>query len=454
MYSLVHAHVVQTSAKAQWLKQALGLLLWTLCVVVWSCPVKSHAAVMRVGLLGVDGSSVEPAVGQALTQALRTHLPKLRTMQVEMKQQDLSEVKLVYGCTDERPACMTSVGQNLGVDRLIFGSVTRQGSAGLYLVSLKQLNVTDGTIEKYLTETVSAQVLLPENPQLNQLAQRWLESLLSDRNRGSLRVLTKQPGVQVLLDGVTLGEAPLLFPDVEAGDHLLGLAQAGGGTTQKRLRVRAGELTSVSFDPLHTEPLVIQTEALSSQTSPALAGLGTTEPDRTAFGQKTSRVLRITAFVAAGLAVVTAAAAIGTASEASRAKTVSRAQLDAIVAGIPASDSMNPQLLFAQDALTASDCPTSAAFGSMMAFETNYALYQSNCQRQQRLSPIAVGLGITAGTLGVVALTTGILSALRKSDLSDSHAAPAKTAALRPRLLFIAPSITPTSVVTTAAFAF
>ena len=80
-------------------------------------PAQAADAQVSVGLLGIDGATVEPGMGQALTETLYRHIPSLQGMQVEKSQQDLVEVKLVFGCTDENPVCMAKVGTSLGVDR-------------------------------------------------------------------------------------------------------------------------------------------------------------------------------------------------------------------------------------------------------------------------------------------------------------------------------------------------
>ena len=118
------------------------------------------AAGVSVGLLGIDGASVEPGMGQALTETLYQHIPTLQGMRVEKSQQDLVEVKLVFGCTDENPGCMAKVGKSLNVHRLIYGSIRKQPQGGLYIVAIKQLNVADSTVGGMRLMTYESAVIL------------------------------------------------------------------------------------------------------------------------------------------------------------------------------------------------------------------------------------------------------------------------------------------------------
>ena len=98
-------------------------------------------------------------------------------MRIEPRSQDLAEVKMVFGCGDERPECMTKVGRNLEVARLIYGSIRKQ--AGGYVVLIRQLNVADGTVEKTLSETVPKQILMEPSARLDEIIKVGSASCLS-----------------------------------------------------------------------------------------------------------------------------------------------------------------------------------------------------------------------------------------------------------------------------------
>jgi hypothetical protein len=68
-------------------------------------------------------------MGAIVTDSLRRNLPQLQGMRIEPRTHDLAEVKMVFGCNgDDRAECMTKVGRNLEVSRLIYGSIRKQGA--------------------------------------------------------------------------------------------------------------------------------------------------------------------------------------------------------------------------------------------------------------------------------------------------------------------------------------
>ncbi len=62
---------------------------------------------------------------------------------------------------------------------------------------------------------------------------------------GSLNVTSTPPGVQVMLDGQYIGEAPGTFPDVPAGTHALEFRRDGYESASKPVTILAGKTTNV-----------------------------------------------------------------------------------------------------------------------------------------------------------------------------------------------------------------
>src|SRR5262249_34738040 len=129
-----------------------------------------------------------------------------------------------------------------------------------------------------------------DNPQLNELVQRWLRVLLIEGLRGGLRVVSEPTGAAVQLDGVPVGMTPLNLPEVDVGDHLLKVDLVGHAGVTRSIRIRGGKVPEV------TATLPLRNGRASA-------------PSR---GMDLNRALRITSYVAAGLAGATAIAAIGT----------------------------------------------------------------------------------------------------------------------------------------------
>ena len=116
-------------------------LRWLIPALLVGTSALARGAPTSVGLLAVDGSAVEPGMGAILTDALRRNLPQLQGMRIEPRTHDLAEVKMVFGCGDDRADCMTKVGRNLEVNRLIYGSIRKQGAN--HVVQIRQLQLDD-----------------------------------------------------------------------------------------------------------------------------------------------------------------------------------------------------------------------------------------------------------------------------------------------------------------------
>jgi hypothetical protein len=359
-----------------------------------SVPRSSVAAPVSVGLLGIDGAGVEPGMGQALTETLHRHLPTLQGMRVEKSQQDLVEVKLVFGCVDENPVCMAKVGKSLSVDRLIYGSIRKQPQSGLYVVAIKQLNVADSTVEKFITEAVPPEVLSLDNPQLNELVQRWLRVLLIEGLRGGLRVLSEPAGASVQLDGVPIGQTPLNLQEVEVGDHLLQVDLPGYVSMSRSIRIRGGQVHEV-------------------MATLVLHGAGAARAGK---GPSSNRILRITSYVAAGLAGATALAAIGTWRGYIGAEDSANNSLDQIqhrLTGTPGVANMYKPFFGSSTQL--SSCAMVAGLQS----DPNYQAYLSSCQSGNTLAQATTALWVVAGGFAVISIATALLSSLRHPPAAE-----------------------------------
>ena len=79
-------------------------------------------------VLGIEPLEGAPdAVAAEITDALRQRVAATKGYQL-LQGKDLVEVKLVFACPDEAPACMSQAGKSLGAAKLIFGNVKSAGS--------------------------------------------------------------------------------------------------------------------------------------------------------------------------------------------------------------------------------------------------------------------------------------------------------------------------------------
>lgn len=378
--------------------------------MLWAGGGSAAAAKVSVGLLGIDGASVEPGMGQALTETLYRHIPTLQGMRVEKSQQDLVEVKLVFGCTDESPACMAKVGKSLGVNRLIYGSIRRQPQPGLYTVAIKQLNVADSTVEKFISDAVPPEVIKPDSPQLDELVQRWLRVLLIEGLRGGLRVISEPAGATVQLDGVLVGQTPLNLVDIDVGDHLLKVELAGHASIQRSIRIRGGQIHEV-------------TATLPRR------GIETAGP---ASPMAYSRALRITSYVAAGLAGASILAAIGTWRGYLNDEDGALAAIDQLQVRLTRSGEIGKYRDFFTSSAQLSNCKEVPG----LMGDIDYRGYFDACQHGNTLARATTGLWVVAGGFAVLSVTTALLASLRhpaKATVDGTppvvHEAPSRDAA-------------------------
>ena len=152
---------------------------------------------------------------------------------------DLVEVKLVFACPDEAPACLSQAGKSLGASKLIFGNVKKTGSD--FMVTLKLLDVSRAVVESFTTDTVPGG--RANATALRQLAPIWLAKL-SGKGNGTITVRANFVGAAVSLDGTRVGvtgSAPVVISDVSPGKHEVSVEKSGYTTTKQEFTLAAGQ---------------------------------------------------------------------------------------------------------------------------------------------------------------------------------------------------------------------
>lgn len=350
----------------------------------------AHAVTpVTVGLLGIDGSTAPPGMGQTVTDTLKRLVPQLSGMQIKPHSQDAVEVKAIFDCQDERPSCMAQVGRSLSVNRLIYGTVKRQ-PGGAFTVQLKQLNVADATVDKFINETVQPAVLTQANPQLDTLVQRWLHVLLVEGLRGGLRVTTEPAGAQVLLDGVSLGQTPLSYDEAEVGDHVLRIELPGHGQVVRTVHIRGGTVHEVNAQ------LAVRSTGPVERPAPVKPS----EPT------DWSRVLRYTSYALYGVAGASAIAAIGTWRGYVAAEDRASASLDLLQRQLTEQNRAGMYGSFFGSAQRLSTCDGEAS----LAGNPNYDAYLSDCRSGNSLARASTALWVTAASVAALGLTSTVVS--------------------------------------------
>ena len=77
-----------------------------------------------MAVLGLESIDVPEPLAQQLTDALRQRAAATAGVRL-VQGKDLIEIKMVFGCDGELPACMAQAGKALGADKLLYGTVKK-----------------------------------------------------------------------------------------------------------------------------------------------------------------------------------------------------------------------------------------------------------------------------------------------------------------------------------------
>jgi hypothetical protein len=205
----------------------------------------SAAGEVTISVLGLEPAAGAPdGVASAVTEALRqraTSTPGFRLV----PGRDLVEVKLVFSCPDEAPACMTQAAQSIGATKIMFGNVQPVGTDA-YIVTLKLLDAERGVVETWISEQITKQQSTPTALRLP--VQKWFATLTGQSVPGTLKIAGGVIGATVWLDGVQaglLGNDGLTIAGVAAGTRQVAVSKAGYEKWEKQVALASGALEKV-----------------------------------------------------------------------------------------------------------------------------------------------------------------------------------------------------------------
>jgi hypothetical protein len=197
----------------------------------------ADAAVAVLGFEALDGAP--DTIATEITDALRQRVAATKGYQL-VQGKDLVEVKLVFACPDEAPACMSQAGKSMGATKIIFGNVKRAGTD--YQVTLKLLDVAKSAVETWATEAVPKKRAEPAA--FRSLAPVWIAKLAGRNAGGSLQIRANVQGAAVSLDGTRVGmtaDKPVVITDVSPGRHEVAVEKDGYTTTKQEFSLAAGQ---------------------------------------------------------------------------------------------------------------------------------------------------------------------------------------------------------------------
>jgi hypothetical protein len=210
-----------------------------------AAPTRAADAEAGTVVLGIE--AVDPqdnGVANDITEALRQRVASSKGGP-QLPGKDLVEIKLVFSCSDEAPACLAQAAKSLGAAKLIFGNVKRSG--GELVITLKQVDATRGVLDGSTVETISKRK--GEPAALRALSAQWLAKLSGKGvgnavATGTLVVRSNVTGAVISLDGAEVGvtgRRALSIEDVPAGKHEITVAKAGYATTSQEFTLGASQ---------------------------------------------------------------------------------------------------------------------------------------------------------------------------------------------------------------------
>ncbi|HEY5945994.1 MAG TPA: hypothetical protein VIV40_10915 [Kofleriaceae bacterium] len=113
----------------------------------------NRVAILGLELLGAPGGDA-PVVAQVLSASLRAVARKQGPFELGPgTDKDLVDEKLLANCANEAPPCMAAIGENLGVDKLIYGSLQRTSDKPGYSLALSLFDVSAKRVERAIVRT-------------------------------------------------------------------------------------------------------------------------------------------------------------------------------------------------------------------------------------------------------------------------------------------------------------
>ncbi len=221
---------------------ALGFFASVLCV---SQAAKADDATISV--LGLEPAAGAPqTVASAVTDVLRQQVSSTPGFRL-VPGRDLVEVKLVFSCPDEAPACMTQVAQSIGAAKLIFGDVQPVGTDA-YLVTLKLLDAKRGVVETWTSEQIAKDQATPAA--LHAPVRKWFATLTGTSLPGTIKVSGGEVGATVSLDGTQVGLLAgegLTLVGIPAGPHRITVSKLGFEPSERSVTLASGGTQNVEI---------------------------------------------------------------------------------------------------------------------------------------------------------------------------------------------------------------
>lgn len=227
---------------------ALALMaLWPAMATAAPKP-KLAALILRSG-------GIEQELADNLTEVLISRLARRGDHEIAGKE----ELKNKLGVDDQAAAacmqnlgCLGRAGTELGVTRMVVGTLGRRGADYLYNLSL--IDITTGRVDNRVFELVATGGKVDAVSTLIAAVQATADKLFQPKiEPGGVRVTSETRSAMVYLDDAFMGSTPVRRDGIEPGSHHLRVEKEGHLGWTKDVEVPAGNTLDVKV-PLTALP--------------------------------------------------------------------------------------------------------------------------------------------------------------------------------------------------------
>jgi hypothetical protein len=211
-----------------------------------------EGAKTKLAALILKTGDVDQDLADNLTEVLIARLAESRSGVALVGKEQLrarmgQDERRALACIED-VACLGHIGVELGVTRIVVGTLGRRG--GDYLYNLNLVDITTGKVENRIFQLVAGKV-----DALIAAVQNTAATLFTPRvEPGAIRVVAeKNRGAFVYLDDAFVGSTPLRRDGIEPGPHTLRVEKEGHRGWSNELEVPAGSTLDITV-PLASLP--------------------------------------------------------------------------------------------------------------------------------------------------------------------------------------------------------
>jgi hypothetical protein len=202
----------------------------------------------QVVLLPLQGFTVSEDARFGLEQHLREEVNRITGFNIQRRAETIAHIEGMRSmgteCKWDDTSCLIQLGTLAGAKKIVVGTVSK--AENTYGVSVVLLDVTDGTREREINDTVSS----TREKWPHEMRRVATKLMVPEEVVGAVMVTVKQENATVLVDGIVMGVAPLEEPiqGLLPGRHTVDVQLAGFESFTGFVDVEFGETAIATVD--------------------------------------------------------------------------------------------------------------------------------------------------------------------------------------------------------------